>query len=118
MFFSPLALYLFFIPVLLLLYARKRITYYLAGVFTIFLLWIVSTSNGFIYSNSFQKIDSSHQGLDAYLNTVSFSSEPFTHLIAYMYKISLLLYAPLLQFGEAVSGDEDYITYPFIFLFR
>ena len=110
-------LYLFFIPVLLLLYARKRIMYYLAGILTILLLWIVSTSNGFIYSNSFQKIDSSHQGLDAYLNAVSFSSEPFTHLVAYMYKFSLLLYAPLLQFGEAVSGDEDYITYPFIFLF-
>jgi len=77
--------------------------------------WIISTSNSFVFSPSLGKINSGAVQIDAYLSKVSFSSEPFAHLVCYMYKFSLAIYQPFYALGNAISGNSDYITYPILF---
>ena len=108
-------LYIVFLPILLLVFLRpKKILFYLALLYLLF-TWIISTSNSFLFSKSNANLKSSQEILDNYLASVSFSQEPFSHLLAYIYKFSLTLYTPLLSLGNSISGERDYITYPIIF---
>jgi len=110
-------LYILFIPVLLMFLARnKRLRYFLATILGTLILWIISASNSFLFSTSRSKINSSHESLDAYLRDIEFSAEPLAHLVAYLYKAALFLYAPFDQLGEAISGNKDGVTYPILFI--
>lgn len=108
-------LYLLFIPVLILVFARNRRWLYPIILLYLLFTWIISTSNAFLFSSSRGKVLTESQALQNYLKNVSFSDEPFAHMLGYLYKLSLTLYIPFAEIGLGLSGDKDAITYPVIF---
>ena len=109
------ALYILFLPLLILLLMGDRRWLKALSILYLCFTWVISTSNSFVFSISQDKIPSKISSLDAYLNSVSFSQEPFAYLLAVLYKFSLTVYQPLEGLGQAVSGNSDYISYPIIF---
>ena len=109
------ALYILFLPLLILLLMGDRRWLKALSILYLCFTWVISTSNSFVFSISQDKIPSKISSLDAYLNSVSFSQEPFACLLAVLYKFSLTVYQPLEGLGQAVSGNSDYISYPIIF---
>ncbi len=109
-------LYLLFIPILVLLFLRRKTWAYCLVMFYLFFTWIISTSNSFLFSLSRSRIDMDVNALDTYIAAMPFNIEPFTNVLAYIFKFSLILYKPLSAFGNAISGDSDYVTYPIIFI--
>ena len=109
-------LYILFIPLLLLFLARRKWKYFMGVLIASLALWIISTSNAFLFSMQKSKITASVDNINQYLDEVAFSSEPIAHLVAYLYKISLSLFAPFEAIGNMVSGEKDGFTYAFLFL--
>lgn len=107
-------LYLMFIPILLVLLAARKTKALVMAIIAPLILWVISTGNSFVFSQLKSKIPASHENIADYLTTVSFSQEPFTHLTAWLYKFSLILYAPFEAFAKTASGDQDGITYPIL----
>jgi hypothetical protein len=109
-------LFIVFIPILLLfLVQRRKWLYWLFLLYLIF-LWIISTSNSFVFSHQKAKINTTQAELNDYLNTVAFSTEPLDIVVGKIHLFSQLVYTPFKKIGHTVSGDSDYITYPFLFL--
>lgn len=108
-------LYLLFIPVLLLVFLKPRRWLYLLILLYLIFTWIISTSNAFLFSMSRGKIPTELEPIANYLRNNNFSDEPFSHLLAYVYTISLSLYQPFAYIGLGLSGNSDSITYPLVF---
>lgn len=108
-------IYILFIPILFLLLLSKRRWIQILTIVYLIFTWSISTSNAFIYSFSKNNVAVNPGSIRSYLKNVSFSDEPFTHMLAWIYQLSLTLYKPLGALGNAVSGDSDYVTYPLIF---
>jgi len=110
-------LLIIFIPlVLLILFMRKPVYYWLFLLYLIF-LWIISTSNSWMFSHQKAKIDTTPQNLTQYIQEVSFQREPLDIITGRIHLVSQTLYKPFNFIGEIISGNEDYITYPILFLF-
>ena len=110
-------LLIIFIPlVLLILFMRKPVYYWLFLLYLIF-LWIISTSNSWMFSHQKAKIDTTPENLTQYFQEVSFQREPLDIITGKIHLVSQTLYKPFKFIGEIVSGNEDYITYPILFLF-
>lgn len=108
-------LFIIFIPLLLLiLFMRKPIYYWLFLLYLIF-LWIISTSNSWMFSHEKAKINTTPENLTQYFNEVSFQREPLDMIAGRIHLISQTFYKPIKSIGELISGSEDYITYPFLF---
>ena len=108
-------LYLMFIPILLLLLASSRKLLFSGLLIGIISLWIISTSNSFVFSpTSPTKIDSQAKIVD-YLNRKDIKNEPISRIVAQLYFTSGKLYPPYKKIGELLSGDKDAFTYPFLF---
>lgn len=108
-------LYLIFIPVLVLMFLRSRPFVNLLAILYLLFTWVISTSNGFLFSISKSKVLPNKIELDAYTSLVPFKEEPFAHILAFFYKISAILYTGLENLGNSISGDTDGISYPLIF---
>jgi hypothetical protein len=108
-------IYILFFPILILMLFKRSKWLYWMALFYLLITWIISTSNSFIFSPTQGKINSDMNGVDTYLNMLTFSTEPFAHLTAYLYKFSLILFKPFELLGNQISGETDYVTYPIIF---
>lgn len=109
-------MFLFFIPVLLLfLFRNKKIPFFMTLIITV-VLWIISTSNSFIYSDVKGKIATNPTSINTYLVSPEASQEQNATLLSAITKTSNSLYKPLESIGNGISGNSDYITYPVIFL--
>jgi hypothetical protein len=110
-------LLIIFMPlVLLILFMRKPVYYWLFLLYLIF-LWIISTSNSWMFSHQKSKIDTTPENLTQYIQEVSFQREPLDMVAGRIHLVSQTLYKPFKSIGEIISGNEDYITYPILFLF-
>lgn len=108
-------IFIVFFPILLLLGLRRNKIGWILSVFYLIFTWVISTSNSFVFSPSKQKVNSGVNEINNYLDLVKFSEEPFAHLVSYLYKLSLAIYQPFHAFGNAISGNNDYVTYPLLF---
>lgn len=108
-------LYLLFIPVLLLVFLKPRRWLFLLVLLYLIFMWIISTSNAFLFSLNSGKIPTELESIASYLRNNNFSDEPFSHLLAIVYTISLTLYQPFAYVGLGLSGNSDTITYPLVF---
>jgi hypothetical protein len=108
-------LYILFLPLLFIMLLRSGKWLKYLAIFYLFFTWVISTSNGFLFSATRGRINPDIQSIDSYLNITSFTREPFTVLLAYLYKFSLWIYQPLGNLADSISGDADYVTYPIIF---
>ncbi len=109
-------LFIVFIPLLLLLLVRHKKWIYGLFLFYIIFLWIISTSNSFVFSHQKAKVNTTTAELNDYLNSVAFSTEPLDIIVGKIHLFSQAIYTPFKKLGVIVSGDSDYITYPFLFL--
>jgi len=108
-------LYIIFLPIILLLLFRKTRYFWLLLFYLIF-LWIISTSNSFVFSHKLAKVNTTEVELNNYLDKVGFNSEPLDIVVGNFHLFSRSVYKPLESIGNLISGDKDYFTYPFIIL--
>ena len=109
-------LFIVFIPILLLLLLVKKPIYYWLFFMYLAFLWVISTSNSFVFSHQKAKVDTTTTALDSYIDEVAFSQEPLDIIVAKIHIASRFIYSPLERIGYAISGDQDHITYPFLFM--
>lgn len=109
-------LIILFLPILLLILLRRKKVAFFLFLFYLTFLWIISTSNSYVFSHAVAKVELRDGALNKYLNSVDFAQEPLDQIVGYIHNFSLLLYTPLKTIGEAISGDSDHVTYPIIFL--
>jgi len=109
-------LFILFLPILLLFLIRhKKLYFYLFLLYLIF-LWIISTSNSFVFSHQKAQIKTTDAALENYVNEVAFNTEPLDIIVAKIHLASRTIYTPLESFGNTISGDSDHVTYPILFL--
>lgn len=109
-------LYLMFIPLLLLVLAGSRRLLFLGLFFAIVSIWIISTSNSFVFSPTEKvKIETDAQ-LEKYLQRTDAVDEPTSRLTAHIYSVSSKLYRPYEKLGSLISGNKDGVTYTILFL--
>ncbi len=70
-----------------------------------------------MFSHQKSKIDTTPENLTQYIQEVSFQREPLDMVAGRIHLVSQTLYKPFKSIGEIISGNEDYITYPILFLF-
>jgi len=109
-------LFIIFIPILLLLLLVKKPIYYWLFLLYLAFLWVISTSNSFVFSHQKAKVDTTTAALDSYIDEVAFSQEPLDIIVGKMHLASRFIYSPLERIGYVISGDQDHITYPFLFM--
>jgi len=109
-------LFILFLPVLILLLVRHKKTYYYLFLAYMIFLWIISTSNSFVFSHQKLKVKTTESALENYISEIAFSIEPLDVIVGRIHLASRAIYAPLESIGNAISGDSDHITYPFLFL--
>lgn len=109
-------IFIVFFPLILLIRVyRNKFGFFLSTLY-LFLTWVISTSNSFVFSTSSQqKIDSNAEAISSYLSTMSFTSEPISYLTACIYRVSIAIYQPFYLLGKNISGNSDYVTYPILF---
>jgi len=108
-------LYLIFLPILLLLFARKKYLVIL-GILAMVLLMVLSISNSYIYdAERVVRIENKSGKLMA--NPVmSFTKDPLGTTLFGLYKANNKVYKPLEKALTNFTGNKDYVTYPFMLI--
>lgn len=109
-------LYLIFLPLFLVVYLLRWKVLALIFFICNLLGWVIGTSNSYVYSYKLRKsIPSEADALvDYLLGEVNFWDEPAAHITAYLYYVTSFIYKPLLTLVQPISGESDYVTYPFL----
>ena len=115
-------LLLMFLPILLLLGLGKRPFLGILTMLGCLLLLVISTSNSFIFSPSYQVVKSNGPNIDRYLAKIEFWDTPVGYLCGHIYRICIDIYEPIKYIFSFISGAKDAITYPiflalFVFFF-
>ncbi len=108
-------LYLLILPLLLMATSLNRKRFWIYMIIAM-ILFIISTSNSWLFSHKINKIDSNPALIDNYLSNVKFGEEPLDIITGHIYSISHSLYKPFGSIAEALSGDQDHVTFPLILL--
>ncbi len=107
-------LYLLLIPLLFMIKYRRKKWVAIGMPLLLILLFIMSSSNGFILEDKNSQLIGNLDGKHhyKYVDGEAFS----TKVVKSMYNLNNTLYTPLKYIGNKISGNRDYITYPLVLL--
>ena len=112
-------IFLWIIPILILTIFRKEKLLFFSSMVGFLLLFIISGSNSYVFSHTLGaegEILNNTTDYRSYLfGDISFFKEPTAHIVAYFYTLISVVYSPLENLINTVSGDSDHITYPLLF---
>ena len=110
-------IYFMFLPMFLIGYLMRNRWMAVGSLLSTIFIWIIGTSNSYVYSKKLVAIDSDKTSLSEYLlGKISFDAEPLSHVTAYLYFVGNTLYAPFKLAAESLSGDADFLTYPLLII--
>ena len=105
-------LYLLLIPLLFMIKFRRKKWVAIGMPLLLLLLFIISTSNAFIYDYSANKMLPNNEGSTTY--NIESTDGIGTMLLKNIYNINNILYSPFDIIGKRISGDKDFVTYPLV----
>jgi len=107
-------LLLMFLPILVMIKFRHRWSILVVVPLLMLIMFIVSTSNSFLFNNTARTMEVNQDGATHYPIT---SATPLNdRIIRTFFNINNKLYTPFKSIGETISGQKDGITYPLILL--
>lgn len=106
-------LYLLLLPLLFLVRYRKKLWVTITIPLLLLFIFIISTSNGFIYNYDKNQMMINKEGTLQYQSDLS-KDGPGTVILKGVYNVNNQLYKPFKSIGNAISGENDYVTYPIV----
>ena len=107
-------LLLMFLPILVMIKFRHRWSVLVVVPLLMLIMFIVSTSNSFLFNNTARTMEVNQDGATHFPIT---SDTPLNdRIIRTYFNINNQLYKPFKAIGESISGQKDSITYPLIIL--
>ena len=107
-------LLLMFLPILVMIKFRHRWSILVVIPLLMLIMFVVSTSNSFLFNNTARSMEVNEDGATHYPIT---SETPFNdRIIRTYFNVNNQLYKPFKVIGDAISGQKDGITYPLIIL--
>ncbi len=107
-------LLLMFLPILVMIKFRHRWSILVVVPLLMLVMFVVSTSNSFLFNNVARTMEVNQDGTTHYVIT---SETPLNdRIIRTYYNINNQLYKPFRALASKVSGPKDGVTYPLILL--
>ncbi len=108
-------LFLILLPLLFFIRYREKWWVLIGMPLLLLILFIISTSNGFVFEPSSKRMILNQEGQTNY--TIDGSVDGIREvIIKTIYNLNNTLYTPFKSISDALSGESDYITYPLVLL--
>ncbi len=108
-------LFLILLPLLFFIKYREKWWVLIGMPILLLFLFVISTSNGFIFQHSTNQLLVNNSGQTHY--EINGESDGIAMIIIKaMYNVNNAIYKPFNALGNAVSGEQDYVTYPLVLL--
>ncbi len=108
-------LFLILLPLLFFIKYREKLWVLLGIPAMLIFIFIISTSNGFVFDHSANQLLVNNNGQTDY--AINPEADGIGMMfIKSLYNFNNVLYTPFNKLGNAISGEQDYITYPLVLL--
>ncbi len=108
-------LLLLFIPLIFLFKLEERLLYNTMGLFLCLLFLLISVPSAYLSIKNLS-IAEGLVKIDQGFQSISFADAPLAYASLCIHQFSLYAYQPIHSLMAAISGQQDYVTYPLLIL--